>query len=69
MELQEFINDICEELNCYEINKQRKRYLENHLQDLLQYQTNNPNKSEIPTPLELYCNLNPDAFECKIFDL
>jgi hypothetical protein len=69
MELQEFINSICEELNNPEINKQRKRYLETYLQELLQYQNNNPDKEEIPTHLQLYCNLNPNALECREYDL
>ena len=69
MELQELINDICEELNRSEINKQRKRYLEGYLQELLEYQKNNPTVAEVPTFLQLFCDLNPDAPECRIFDL
>ena len=43
MELQQAIKDICEELESPSINKQRKRYLETYLSDLLDYQKNNPN--------------------------
>ena len=38
MELQEFINDMCEELENSSSNKQRKRYLKSHLEELLEYQ-------------------------------
>jgi hypothetical protein len=69
MELQETINQICEELNDSEINKQRKRYLENYLQELLEYQNHNPKAEKVPTTLQLFCDLNPESPECKIFDL
>jgi hypothetical protein len=69
MNLQEAINQICEELNNTEINKQRKRYLENYLQELLEYQNHNPTIEEVPTVLQLFCDLNPEAPECKIYDV
>lgn len=69
MELQELINEVCQELNTSEINKQRKRYLEGYLQELLEYQKHNPNAQEIPTVLQLFCDLNPEAPECKIYDV
>lgn len=68
MELQQTINDICEELESPAINKQRKRYLDNYLLELLEYQKHNPESLDCPTHLELYCDLNPDAPECRIFD-
>jgi hypothetical protein len=69
MELQQLISEVCEEINTNDINKQRKRYLEFYLQELLEYQRRNPNITEVPTPLELFCDLNPEAPECKIYDL
>ena len=68
MELQQTINDLCEELESPSINKQRKRYLEDYLFDLLEYQKKNPTEIDCPTNFELFCNLNPDAPECRIFD-
>ena len=47
MELQELINDICEELENSSLNSQRKRYLQNYLQEILEYQKNNPHKKEL----------------------
>jgi hypothetical protein len=68
MELQELINDICEELETSSLNKQRKRYLQAYLEELLEYQKNNPYSVGIPSSLQLFCDLNPDAQECRIYD-
>jgi hypothetical protein len=68
MELQKFINNICEELENASSNEQRKRYLQAHLEELLVYQKNHPDAIEIPNSLELFCDLNPDAQECRIYD-
>lgn len=50
------------------INKQRKRYLSAYLEDLFEYQKNNPTATQTPTTFELFCSLNPDSSECKIYD-
>ena len=68
MELQQVINDVCEELESPSINRQRSRYLKNYLSELLDYQSHNPTAIDCPTHFELFCDLNPDAPECKIFD-
>ena len=68
MQLQELITDICEELESPSINRQRSRYLNNYLSELLEYQKNHPEETAFPTHLELYCDLNPSAPECRIFD-
>ncbi len=69
MKIQEKINSIILELENYSINnKQRKRYLESYLGELNKYKEKNPDKDELPSPLELYCDLNPDALECRIYD-
>ena len=68
MDLQETINEICEELMESSINKQRKRYLSAYLEDLIKYQTNNPTSTQTPTTFELFCALNPNSSECKIYD-
>lgn len=68
MELQELINDICEELETTSSNKQRKRYLKAYLEELLEYQKHHPDANIIPNSLELFCDLNPNAQECRIYD-
>jgi hypothetical protein len=68
MELEQHIIKIAEELEKYSENIQRQRYLKSYLEELLKYQENNPNASEVPTSLELYCYLNPSALECRIYD-
>jgi len=42
--------------------------LQDELESLEQYQENHPNDNHDPTPLELYCDANPDALECRIYD-
>jgi CP12 domain len=69
MELQELINDICEELEGSFTNVQRRRYLRSYLEELLEYQKNNPDKTEVPSCLQLFCSLNPEALECKMYDV
>jgi hypothetical protein len=50
------------------ISSQRRRFLEQELEDLKTYKDHHPNDSHDPTPLELYCDKNPDALECRIYD-
>jgi len=68
MELTELINNTQEELDNPSINRQRKRHLTSLLEELLSYQERHPNITIAPTALELYCDNNPDALECKIYD-
>jgi hypothetical protein len=66
--LQQHINDDRNELDSPTTSSQRRRHLEDELDSLEQYQINHPNEDKDPTPLELYCDLNPSALECKIYD-
>jgi hypothetical protein len=66
--LQQHINDDRNELDSPTTNSQRRRHLEDELDSLEQYQVNHPNEQKDPTPLELYCDLNPDALECRIYE-
>lgn len=50
------------------ISPQMRRHVEGELKDLQSYQENHPNDHHDPTSLELYCDTNPDAPECKIFE-
>jgi hypothetical protein len=66
--LQQHINENRDELDSFNINSQRKRHLEDELESLEKYQINHPDDDYDPTPLELYCDLNPDALECRIHE-
>lgn len=68
MKLEQFIKNINDELNDCSLNKQRKRYLEGYLEELLLYQKNHPHETVIPSSFELYCDINPNALECRIYD-
>lgn len=58
-----------EELSNPMISSQRRRHIENELESLEKYQQNHPGDDHDPTPLELFCDQNPNASECKVFDL
>jgi hypothetical protein len=66
--LQQHINDDRNELDSPTTNSQRRRHLEDELDSLEKYQVNHPDEEKDPTPLELYCDLNPSALECKMYD-
>lgn len=69
MNLQEKILELKKELDLNSINKQRKRYLESYLSELVAYSEHHPDETEIPSTLMLFCDSNPDAIECKIFEV
>lgn len=50
-------------------SSQRRRFLESELESLIKYKENHPNKTEDPSPLDLFCNENPDAPECRIYEV
>jgi hypothetical protein len=50
-------------------SSQSRRHVEEELDALEQYLVNHPNDDHDPTPLELFCDTNPNAHECKIFDV
>jgi hypothetical protein len=58
-------NEVCDP----NTNSQRRRFLENELESLLKYKENNPTKIKNPSPLELFCDENPDAPECRIYEV
>ena len=69
MTIFEHIEQVKDELDSTLINRQRRRHLEDELMMLNSYINNHPDEDYDPTPLELYCDLHPDASECKIFNL
>ena len=50
------------------ISPQARRHTESELEALKSYKANHPDDSHDPTVLELYCDLNPNAPECRIFE-
>lgn len=50
------------------VSPQMRRHIEHELEDLEAYQKRHPENTHDPSSLELYCDSNPDAPECKIFE-
>lgn len=50
-------------------SSQRRRFLESELESLIKYKENHPNKTSDPSPLDLFCNENPEAPECRIYEV
>jgi hypothetical protein len=51
------------------ISAQTRRHIEGELEQLEKYKEKHPSDDKDPSPLELFCDENPDARECKVFDL
>ncbi|MFM7435002.1 MAG: CP12 domain-containing protein [Vulcanococcus sp.] len=49
-------------------NQAKANHLEGELKDLEAYKAHHPEASQDPTPLEVYCDLNPQAPECLVYD-
>ena len=43
-------------------------HLETELKNLEAYKGHHPGEQKDPTPLEVYCDLNPQAPECLVYD-
>lgn len=48
---------------------QSRRHTQQELDSLEAYRQNHPNEDRDPTPLELYCDANPEASECRTYDV
>jgi hypothetical protein len=66
--LQQHINDDRDQLNDPSTSSQRRRHLEDELDHLEKYQSNHPDTDHDPTPFEMYCDENPNALECRIYE-
>lgn len=55
-------------LNDTRISPQSKRHTQEELVALETYKANHPEDSHDPTTLELYCDANPDALECRVYE-
>ena len=51
-----------------ECSKQRRRHLENELERLLAYIQRHPQVENTPNSFQLYCDENPDALECRVYE-
>ncbi len=43
-------------------------HLKDELKQLEEYKAHHPEDTHDPSPLEVYCDLNPDALECRVYD-
>jgi hypothetical protein len=50
------------------ISSQSRRHVEEELQSLERYQQRHPENDRNPSSLELYCDENPNALECRIYE-
>jgi hypothetical protein len=48
---------------------QARRHVEEELEALEKFVVNHPNTKHDPSSLELFCDSNPEALACKIFDV
>jgi hypothetical protein len=50
------------------VSPQMRRHIEGELSDLEQYKDRHPDDTHDPTALELYCDSNPEALECRVYE-
>jgi hypothetical protein len=50
------------------VSSQSRRHVEEELESLQKYQERHPEDDHDPTPLELFCDENPNALECRMYD-
>jgi len=50
------------------ISPQMRRHTEQELKELQDYAERHPGDDHDPNSLELYCDINPNAPECKIYE-
>ena len=44
------------------------RHLQDEVKELEEYKAHHPGEQKDPSPLEVFCDLNPDAPECLVYD-
>lgn len=44
------------------------RKLEQHIKELEEYQQRHPEATDAPSPLEVFCDLNPSNMNCRVYD-
>jgi hypothetical protein len=50
------------------VSSQSRRHVEEELEALEKYHDRHPQDDHDPTPLELYCDANPNALACRVYD-
>lgn len=50
------------------ISPQARRHTEEELEALKAYKKHHPEDSHDSTPLELYCDANPNALGCRVYE-
>jgi len=58
-----------DELSDPTISSQRRRHVEDELEQLEAYHARHPEDEHDPTSLELFCDGHPDAVECKQYEV
>lgn len=66
--IEQHIESDKKELQDPNISPQRRRHIQSELEDLEQYHERHPEDHHDPTSLEIYCDNNPNAPECKIYE-
>ncbi len=46
----------------------QRRHIEGELEELEYYHKEHPEDHNDPSPLELYCEMNPETDECRIYE-
>ena len=49
-------------------DQSKVRRLEDEVRGLEEYKDHHPDDKKDPSPMEVYCDLNPDAPECLVYD-
>lgn len=63
------INQSIRILDDFTISSQSRRHIEEELESLLNYKNNHPNDDHDPSSLDLFCDANPNALECRKYDI
>tara|TARA_R100000908_G_C3714407_1_gene119754 strand:- start:151 stop:366 length:216 start_codon:yes stop_codon:yes gene_type:complete len=50
------------------VSPQMRRHTADELEHLEMYHKSHPDDHHDPTPLEMYCDENPEADECRIYE-
>jgi hypothetical protein len=50
------------------ISPQARRHTEEELEALKAYKVNHPDDDHDPSALELYCDMYPEASECRVYE-
>jgi hypothetical protein len=56
------------ELDNTNISSKRRRHLNDELESLERYSKNHPEDPHDPSSLELFCDENPEAPECRVYE-